>query len=199
MLLPIWTVYVASFLNLVCGLDYLMAVVRGKAQPNRVTLLLWTLAPFITVAVGLSEGVGLPMLFVFVSGLFSLLSLLASFMNPRAYWKLVRFDFLCGALSLVGLALWGITKNPVLALAFTIAAEILAAAPMIRKSYLAPESEHGRPFIFIGLGALMTVLATPDPSFLSVGFQVWMMILCFTLVVLIYQNVWRPWLGLARV
>lgn len=68
---------------------------------------------------------------------------LASFVNKKSEWKLTRFDLTCGTLSLLGLALWLITKEGNVAIFFSIVADGLAAVPTIVKAYRYPETEIG--------------------------------------------------------
>ncbi len=56
--------------------------VRGHSQPNRVTWLLWGLAPMLAFAAELKAHVGLSALMTFSVGFNPLLVLAASFVNP---------------------------------------------------------------------------------------------------------------------
>src|SRR5262245_34009971 len=89
---------------------YLIDTVKGKVKPNRVSFLLWSIAPLIAFFAQIKQGVGLEALMTFSTGFLPLTIFIASFVNKQAEWKLTRFDLLCGILSLAGLALWMITK-----------------------------------------------------------------------------------------
>src|SRR5581483_5835501 len=83
---------------------YIRATLRGVTQPNRVTWLLWALAPLLAFAVEIHEGVGLQSLMTFTVGFGPLLVFLASFRSAGAVWEIRPLDYVCGALSLGGLA-----------------------------------------------------------------------------------------------
>jgi len=67
--------------------QYLLQTLKGEAQPNRVSWLIWTIAPLIAFFSEIKQGVGLQSLLTFMVGFMPLLILLASFVNKKAYWK----------------------------------------------------------------------------------------------------------------
>lgn len=68
------------------GIEYLVGTFKGKVKPNRVTFFLWSLTAFIAFFAQIKQGVGIQSLLAFLGGLISLLILLASFLNKKAYW-----------------------------------------------------------------------------------------------------------------
>ena len=86
---------------------YAVDTVRGNTQPNRVSWMLWTLAPLIAFAAEVSQGVGLQSLLTFAIGFGPLLVVCASFLDPKAYARVTLFDVLCGVLSLIALVVTG--------------------------------------------------------------------------------------------
>ena len=105
-------VLIAASATLVAAIAYIRSMFKGKTKPNRVTWLMWTVAPFTATFAAFSNGVAWAAVPVFMSGLSPCLILLASFLNKRAYWKLAAFDYACGALSALALVLWYVTENP---------------------------------------------------------------------------------------
>src|SRR5262249_50842031 len=128
------------------SLSYLLDTLKGKVKPNRVTYLLWATAPLIAFFAELKQGVGLASLMTFTVGFLPLTVFVASFVNTNAHWKLSSFDVTCGALSLVGLVLWFITKSGNIAIVFSILADALAALPTIVKAFNYPETESAWPY-----------------------------------------------------
>jgi hypothetical protein len=116
----------------------------------------------ITFAAQLSQGVGLQSVFTFAGGFGPLLVLVASFVNPQAYWRLTRFDLLCGAASVAALVLWAVTGKGLLALILSVVADFFAAVPTIVKSYRAPVSETGSPYLLGVVSASITLLTIKD-------------------------------------
>src|SRR6266446_4567615 len=140
-------VILGAIIAAIGSLSYLIDTVKGKVKPNRVSFLLWSLAPLIAFVAELKQGVGLQALMTFVVGFLPLTIFIASYFNKRAEWKLTRFDLTCGALSLIGLVLWYITKSGNVAIVFSILADGLAALPTLVNSFTAPETESSFPLL----------------------------------------------------
>lgn len=164
---------------------YLLATIKGKIKPNKVTWFLWALAPLVAYAAEASQQVGLLSLMTFAVGILPLFIFLASFLNRQADWKITKFDLACGALSLAGLLLWAITKVGDLAILFGIFADGLAAVPTVVKSYQAPETESSHVYLFNAIGAAITILTVQRWDFASWVFPAYIFLLCVFLFLLI--------------
>jgi hypothetical protein len=134
-------VYLGSAIGVLGGAFYLRDTLRGTTQPNRVTWLLWAVAPLLAALVEFRSGVGLRTLTTFVVGFMPLLVFIASFHNPSAVWKIGWLDYACGALSVAGTAGWLVTQSGVVAIVAAIVADALAGLPTLIKSWNAPDSE----------------------------------------------------------
>jgi hypothetical protein len=136
-----YLVFLGAAVNIFGAFSYIKDTVRGQAKPNRVTWLMWSAAPLIATIAALSKGISLAVLPVFMAGFGPLLVLIASFVNPKSYWKLGTLDYTCGLFSVLALVLWGITKEANIAIIFAIASDGLAAVPTLIKAWKHPESE----------------------------------------------------------
>lgn len=163
-------VFIAVALNLVGGLSYLIATIKGEAKPNKVTWFLWGLASMIAFVAQVKQGVGLSSLMTFTVGFSPILIFFASFLNKKADWKITRFDLICGALSLIGLSLWALTKVGNVAILFAILADLLAGIPTIIKAYKAPETENYKAYLFSGIAAIITLLTIKQWDFAHSSF-----------------------------
>ena len=178
-------VILAAALNLIGSLGYVRDTLRGKTKPNRVTWSLWALAPLIAFAAMIDEGVGLQSLMTFMVGFGPLLVFLASFVSRKSVWQLGKFDYTCGGLSLLGLSLWLITGDGVIAIGFAITADGLAALPTVVKSYKAPETESSLVFLLSAISAGITMLTISDWNFATYGFPLYIFIICVLIFTLI--------------
>lgn len=181
-------VYLASALNLYGDFNYLRSTLKGVTKPNKVTWFLWSLAPLIAFFAQITQGVGLSALMTFSLGIGPLLIFLGSFVNKKAKWKITKFDLICGALSILGLILWYLTKVGNIAIFFSILAEAFAATPTVIKSYKVPETENYIPFLFGGIGTLITLLTIKQWDFAHYGFSLYMFSFCLIMVILIKFN-----------
>ncbi|MGI0141476.1 MAG: hypothetical protein ACREBF_02380 [Candidatus Micrarchaeales archaeon] len=163
-------------MQLIAVVSYVRAMLKGKVKPNRVSWFMWSIAPLIATAAAISNGVGWSVLPVFMSGFAPLLIFIASFIVKKASWKLSKFDYTCGILSLLALLLWGITANPNIAIVFAIASDGLAAVPTIAKALYHPESEGLAPFTAGLFNAASAFGAITAWTFSAVAFPVYLVI-----------------------
>src|SRR5437868_12678700 len=96
---------------------------HGTTRPNRVTWFLWTLAPLIAFAAQVGEGVTYQAALTLVAGLGPAVVFAASFHDRSAFWRITTFDWICGALSVLALILWAITKTGTVAIILSILAD----------------------------------------------------------------------------
>ncbi|OGE18769.1 hypothetical protein A3J19_03285 [Candidatus Daviesbacteria bacterium RIFCSPLOWO2_02_FULL_41_8] len=170
-------VFVSVALILFGNLSYLIYTIKGKVKPNKVTWFLWGLAPLIAFAAEAKQGVGLSSLMTLAIGVGPLFTFIASFLNKKAYWKITKFDFICGVLAVLGLIMWQVTGVGNWAIFFAIAADGLAAVPTFVKAFKAPETEDYKVYLFTGLGAGVTLLATRQWGFAYSAFPVYILLL----------------------
>jgi hypothetical protein len=152
-----WVILGAA-LSLAGSAAYIRDTLRGTTHPNRVTWLLWGVAPMIAFAAELREGVGLQSLMTFMIGFGPLLVLGASFLNRNAVWHISRLDWVCGALSVAGTVVWLATRQGLVAITASIAADGLAAVPTVVKSWRAPHTETSYAFLGGLANASITLL-----------------------------------------
>ena len=169
-------VIVGTLIGALGAIAYLIDTVKGKVKPNRVSFLLWSIAPFIAFAAQIKQGVGIESLMTFSAGFLPILTFGASFVNKKAEWKITRFDLVCGALSILGLILWLITKVGNIAIIFSILADGLAAVPTIVKAYKYPDTELAWPWIATVFGVILTLLTLSEWTFANSGFIVYILL-----------------------
>lgn len=174
-------------------LSYLNETIHGRVKPNRVSWLLWGLVPIIAVLGELDEGVGIRSLITFTAGFGPMLVFIASFVNKKAFWKVTRFDYICGALSALGVLLWLITRDGVYAITFAILADSLAALPTLKKAYYEPETENYHTFLSSIAGTIIALLTINDWYYANWAFPVYILIICTIFVVLIKYKIGTRW------
>jgi hypothetical protein len=170
-------VIIGTIIGAIGSFAYLIDTVKGKIRPNRVSFLLWSIAPFIAFAAQIKQGVGLESLMTFSTGFLPLTTFIASFINKKAEWKVTRYDLICGFLSIIGLLLWMITKVGNVAIFFSIVADGFAAVPTIIKAYKYPDTELAWPWIATSFGVVLTLLTIKGLTFANSGFIVYIFLL----------------------
>lgn len=178
-------VIIGTLIGAAGSVAYLISTVRGKVKPNKVSFLLWSVAPMIAFFAQIRQGVGMAALMTLSTGFLPFTVFVASFVNKEANWKITRFDILCGILSLIGLVLWLITKVGNVAIFFSIVADGLAAIPTIRKAYRYPDTEIAWPWIATVVGVILTLLTLPVLTFANSGFILYILALNTIIYVLV--------------
>lgn len=167
------------------GVSYITDTIKGKIQPNKVSWLLWSIAPLVAFAAEISQGVGIQSFATFITGFVPLLVFAASFVNKKAQWKINKFDLACGTLSFAGIILWYITEVGNVAIVFSMLADGLAAAPTIIKSYHEPETENDIVYLLGIVNAGIALLVIKNWDFQNYGFPLYLLTIQIILVLLI--------------
>lgn len=178
-------VLLAALINIMGSGTYAWNTIKGKTKPNRITWFLWALAPLIAFSAQFGEGVGWASLMTFMVGFGPLLIFAASFVNRKAYWKITRLDIICGAISVLALVLWLATGTGLIAIIFSIIADLVAAVPTLIKSFKEPETEHPSVFRNGAISATITLLTISDWQFVNYGFALYILLICSVLYTLI--------------
>jgi hypothetical protein len=162
--LDVHFVFLGAAIGTIGQAFYVVDTIRGRNQPNRVTWLLWAVAPLLAFAVEINEHVGLQSLLTFTVGFGPLVVFCASFANRNAVWKLGPLDYTCGAMSVAGTIGWIVTRQGLVALAAAVAADALAGVPTFVKSWQHPETEGASVYIGSFLNAVITLLTVKHLS-----------------------------------
>ena len=86
-----YLVIIAAVASLLAAFVYIRSMFVGGTKPNRVSWLMWAIAPLIATAAALSNGVGWAVLPVFMAGFSPFLIFTASFFAKKAYWQTLNF------------------------------------------------------------------------------------------------------------
>lgn len=178
-------IYTGIALNAIATLGYVVETVRGNVKPNRVTFFIWSIAPLVAFFAQKSQGVGVQALMTLSVGVFPFTIFVASFLNKKAYWKMVKFDFVCGLFSILGLILWQLTKIGNIAIFFSILADLLAMMPTLVKGYRFPDTEMGWPWLVAAISGLLTLLSIQAWTFEYYGFTLYYLIATLALFIII--------------
>ena len=158
-------------------IPYIKEIKQGTTKPNKISWLMWTIAPLIATIAAFSGGVRWSIVPVLMATLIPISIFIASFMNKESYWKIEKFDYICGLLSLITLIFWYITKNPIVAISFAIISDIFAATPTVTKSYKYPETETSTFYVFFLMGILISFIGTKTLDFTSHAFSIYLILL----------------------
>lgn len=186
-----YLVVIGVILNFYGIFIYAKDTLNGIAKPNRVTWLLWAIAPLIAGIAAFSDGVRWAALPAFASGIGSLIVFLVSFINEKAYWRLNKYDYICGIFSILALAFWYFTKSPIVAILLAIISDFFATIPTLAKAWFYPETESVTPYV-TGLFNLATpffAMRTWSPS--EYAFPLYCVLMGWTLLYAVVRKRFR--------
>ncbi len=183
-------VFVAALATLIATFFYIRSMFRGYAKPNRVSWLMWSIAPFIATAAAISSGVTWAAFPVFMSGFSPFVIFVASFILKKASWKLTTFDYICGVLSALALIFWYITKDPDVAIIFAISSDALASVPTLTKAWKYPETEVAWPFLVGVFNASTSILVATMRIFSAYAFPAYLIVINLLLFLSATKKVW---------
>ncbi|MDD5589645.1 MAG: hypothetical protein PHQ47_00510 [Candidatus Portnoybacteria bacterium] len=168
-------VFFGAAIQLGGALIYVKETLAGYAKPNKITFLMWSIAPFIAATAAFANGARWVILPIFMAGFGPLLVFIVSFKNPKSFWKLNLFDYLCGIFSLLALILWMITREPAVAIFFAIISDLFAAIPTLIKSWKFPETESHWIYTTSIFGPLTGLLAIKQWQFSEYAFSIYLL------------------------
>lgn len=172
-----WLVILSAILSLTGCVAYIRDMFRGKSKPNLVTWGLWGSAPIIATFAALSADADpWATVRIFMSGFGPLLIFITSFFIKESYWKLSKFDFACGALSLIALCVWILADMPILAILFLAVADLFATLPTIIKAWKYPATETVYTYLVGLFTAIIIIPAIPVWNIENAAFQVYLLI-----------------------
>ena len=189
MTFPQSLVIVSALLLLWGGYAYLRDTLAGRTKPNRVTWFLWALAPLVSFGAAFSaDAHNWASVRVLVGGVVPAVIFLGSFVNKNSYWRLARFDWLCGGLSLTALLFWQFANSPLIAVLLATAANAFASIPTFIKAWNFPETETRLIFITSFLSAILIIPAIPVWTIANSAFQIGLMVTTGALLLAIYRK-----------
>lgn len=173
--------YSSAILITGSGIPYIRDILRLKTKPERATWFIWSILLLIAFFAQVAKG-----------GTWSLLAtgpdclvVIAIFILSIKYGVggTTKLDIFALVGAGVGLVLWYLTNEPLLALLITILIDICAALPTIVKTYKDPGSETFIAYIGAGTGGLLGALAVGKLNFSLLLFPLWIFVLNYSIAI----------------
>ncbi len=188
-----WLVIFSAILSLSGATVYIRDMFRGKTKPNLVTWGLWAFAPLMATAAAISAHADeWATVRIFISGFGPLLIFVFALILKQSQWKLSKFDYACGAISLVALTVWWSADSPTSAILLLAIADLFASVPTIIKAWKYPETETLYTY-FIGLfTASIIIPAIPVWNIQNSAFQIYLLIVnTFMFLIVFRQRIFK--------
>lgn len=149
----------SGVLAIVAVPPYVKDILKGTTRPNIVSWGLWTLIISISLAAQVSAGASWSLIFM-IGDLIGTSTVLVMCLIGYGYKKYGWLEVACFTLAIVAIIIWQITRQPVLAIVFSIAADFMASLPTVAKAYKDPWSEDPAVWFIVVVASLLGILST---------------------------------------
>ena len=180
--------YITVLIQLVGVSFYIRDMFRGTTKPNLVSWTIWALAPLIGTWLSVKAGAGLSVLPVFMAGFNPVLVIIIALIIKKGYWKITKFDIICGILALFALVIWGFTRNFSLAILFAILSDFLASIPTVIKSCKFPETETSAAYTGGIIANILGLFMIKNWTFPIYSLGVYFIVMNLVIVFAIYRK-----------
>jgi hypothetical protein len=178
-------ILVSVILGLISSIVYFIAILKGQARPHRTTRFVFL---FITTLTTLS-------LFVQGNRVALWLSAVSTFQSIVIFVLSMKYgmggrsktDILCLIMALIGIISWQITKNPLTALYFAVAADFIGIVPTLIKTYRLPHTEVWTFYFLDTIAATFNLFATEKFTIDQYLYPFYIILINLTVVFLIIR------------
>ena len=147
---------VATVIGFIGYLPYIRDVLRGKTKPHAFSWFVWGTLEAVAFVAQLTSGGGAG---AWATGMSSAISFVIVVLAFREKDKQIKiFDWIALSGAFIGIALWRITNDPLLAVISVTIADALGFAPTFRKAFHKPQEET---LIEYALSAVKWIIAIP--------------------------------------
>lgn len=176
-------IVISTILALISPIVYATAILKGKAKPHRTTRLVLLIITSLTTASLFAQHNNVAIYLAAASTLQAIFLFILSLKYGMGGWS--KTDILCLMIALIGITLWQITKNPLVALYFAIGADFTGMVPAMIKTYRFPKTEVWTFFIMDAFAGAFSLLALNKWTVEEFSYPIYIMLINFFMVLLI--------------
>ncbi|MCF7834353.1 MAG: hypothetical protein K9L98_03465 [Candidatus Pacebacteria bacterium] len=162
-------------------IPYIRDILLKKTKPERMTWFIWSILLLIAFFAQLAEGASWSLLATGVDCIAIIIIFILSL--KYGVGGATKLDIFAIVGAGVGLIIWYLTKEPLLALLITIAIDICAALPTIIKTYKKPHTETLSAYVLCAVGGLLSAFSVGELNFSLLVFPIWIFILNYSIVI----------------
>lgn len=158
----------AGLLFLAAFVPYIQAIIKGQTKPAKTSWLIWATLDTIILFSLVSKHALNGQILGAVAGAWIVTYL--AFRFGRAGWQ--KLDVFCLAGSVLGLILWAVTRQPVVALSISVVILLIGAVPTIVNAWRNPSRENKLAWTLYWLSCVCAILAIKEWTFVNAAQQV---------------------------
>lgn len=174
---------ISGCLALVSSTVYCLSIYNGKTRPHRTTRFILLLDTCLSTASLFAHGDRVAVWLSGVSALQAIVIFALSIKYGMGGWS--RSDIACLIIALIGIVLWQVTSNPLLALYFSILADLVGMVPAMIKTYRFPETEIWIFFALDIFAGIFSLLALRQWGIADFSYPLYIMLINAVMVALI--------------
>ena len=180
----------ASIVSVIAFMPYIVSILRGKTKPSGASWWTWSFLTIIIVISSWKAGASWDVLILPSWLCFSQLTVaILSVRNGDNIWDFSNLACIVGAC--IGIVLWLLTDEPLIALFASIVADIFATVPTFRHVWAKPEEENRIGWMLGWCSGILLIFAVNKWTLAEAGWAIYFV--ASMSVILIF--VWRPSLG----
>jgi hypothetical protein len=157
---------IAAILVFVGYIPYVRDTIKGKTQPHVYSWFLWAALTVAILGIQLTHHAGAGSLVTITAGMMCLIVFFLSLKNGRR--NIVLTDTVVFVLAIVTNIVWLFAKQPLLAMILACAADLLAFAPTVRKSWNQPYTETLKLYQVTSFRFVLAVIALEQYTLINV-------------------------------
>lgn len=183
-------IIISSFLALISPLVYSNSILKGQAKPHRTTRLILLIITSLTTTSLFFQGNRVAIYLAGVSTIQSIIIFVLSIKYGMGGYS--KSDIICFVMAIIGIILWQITSNPVIALYSAILADFTGMIPALIKTYHFPKTEIYLFYLLDVFASFFSTLAITNRTINEFSYPVYIMVINLTMVILIIRpNIFR--------
>ncbi len=150
-------VAIGALVSAAGSVPYILAVIRGTVRPRLVSWAVWAVLAGVMTVSAFAEG-------AMASAVMTSITFIACATVTVLGWRqrqggVSRLDIVCLLGAVLGIASLAIFKNPLVALAVSVAVDIIAFIPTLVHAWVSPYEESLTCFALSAIGGTLAVLA----------------------------------------
>ncbi|HEY4517561.1 MAG TPA: hypothetical protein VJI74_01600 [Candidatus Paceibacterota bacterium] len=157
------------------NIPYILEIRKGTIRPNLASWIGWFFLLVIGSTAQIAEGASWSVLLPIGGAIGD--GITTYFVFKYGYTRFSLLDKACLFLGALGIFLWLITSEPLIALVLAILADFMVATPTIVKTFKDPSSEPILGWLLFALGSLIAIGATGQVNFNNLAYPIALTIL----------------------
>lgn len=169
---------------------YVVSILRGHTKPERTSYLIWLIVDVVGILTYISAGATTT---IWTGAVFCLTALLIFVLSIKyGVGGFSKFDVGCFLLALVGVGIWVVSKDAILALYFITFVNFIGYLPTIKKVYFLPKTENTLSWTLAACASTLNLFAlTSLQPQLVVPIACSMLLQCLIAYLLIFKSRFR--------